>query len=641
MSKMIRKADAAVTKAEDVLDIADIGLGVAQTVFTIGSHVPIVGGIFAACKDVLADVKAVKGKADDVAEAGRRVVEVLKFTEALPSVLSEMREEQQSDIQAQLEPLKKLLGDFGACLKEFGKKGWYKKAWAMKSHVHTLAKLDKQIKRVLESVKEMYSLARDKNMMQLLLEQRTYPLEHEIRKRVREKEEETGDEEEDVRAALAADPEVVTATAADAGVPEDVFRAEIGEFRAEMGTRFSELTKLLDGYGAMLKGMDKKLDEANMKIDALTGQVGELKMQNAEILGLLHKIDANSHTSADEKRSLKGLVGTLARQPTMVDVVTHVVGGDGAAAAAALAAKPADVRASAGARFAEGAALQAEGKYDEAVVAYRAAVEADPEMSGAWFSLGCAEFLKAGGKSSEVQIEPYERCVALDPTHATAHNNLGNALNNVRKDYDGAEELYRKAIALNPKYAAAHMNLGLLLETVRKDYDGAEELYRKAIALNPKHAEAHSNLALLLKNARKDYDGAEELYRKAIALDATHAEAHYNLGTLLQTVRKDYDGAEELFHKAIALNPTHASAHNNLGNLLKDIRKDYDGAEEHVRKAIALNPKYALAFWTLSEVFECRGDLDGAIREMREAVRCGGDGDGTKEHLAELIAKQK
>ena len=329
-----------------------------------------------------------------------------------------------------------------------------------------------------------------------------------------------------------------------------------------------------------------------------------------QIMAMLQaQIDAKETASADEKRSLKGLVGSLARQPTMVGVVTHVVGGDGAAAAAALAAKPADVRASAGARFAEGAALEAEGKYDEAVVAYRAAVEADPEMSGAWFSLGYAEYRKAGEKMSEASLEAYERCVALDPTHASAHSNLGVALEDVRKDYDGAEELWRKAIALNPTDAKAHYNLGNLLQTVRKDYDGAEELYRKAIALDPANALAHMNLAILLKTVRKDYDGAEELYRKAIALA-----------------------------------PTNATAHSNLGKLLIEVRKDYDGAEEHFRKAIALAPDFPNAHYSLSLILEeQRGDLDGAIREMREFVRCGGipGWSNGEARLAGLIAKQK
>merc|ERR1712196_456267 len=96
-------------------------------------------------------------------------------------------------------------------------------------------------------------------------------------------------------------------------------------------------------------------------------------------------------------------------------------------------------------------------------------------------------------KSTEASYEPYTRCIALDPKHAMAHNNLGLVLQYVRKDYDGAERHYRKAIDLDPTKAAAHNNLGCVVKDVRK-YDDAERHYRTAIELDPKNAMAHNNL---------------------------------------------------------------------------------------------------------------------------------------------------
>merc|ERR1711977_684641 len=120
----------------------------------------------------------------------------------------------------------------------------------------------------------------------------------------------------------------------------------------------------------------------------------------------------------------------------------------------------------------------------------------------------------------------------LDPTDAAAHINLGLVLQDVRKDYEGAEMHYRKAIKLDPSDAAAHNNLGGLLQTVRNNYDGAERHYRKAIKLDPECAAAHSNLGVLLYDVRKDYVGAERHYRKAIKLDPSDAMVHSNLGAL-------------------------------------------------------------------------------------------------------------
>ena len=41
--------------------------------------------------------------------------------------------------------------------------------------------------------------------------------------------------------------------------------------------------------------------------------------------------------------------------------------------------------------------------------------------------------------------------------HANAHLNLGNLLQNERKDIDGAEAAYRAAIHLDPTYVIAHL----------------------------------------------------------------------------------------------------------------------------------------------------------------------------------------
>ena len=52
----------------------------------IGKHVPVLGRIFRLCEDILGDVARLKDKADDVLEAGRRVVDVLRFLENLLQV---------------------------------------------------------------------------------------------------------------------------------------------------------------------------------------------------------------------------------------------------------------------------------------------------------------------------------------------------------------------------------------------------------------------------------------------------------------------------------------------------------------------------------------------------------------------------
>ena len=154
-----------------------------------------------------------------------------------------------------------------------------------------------------------------------------------------------------------------------------------------------------------------------------------------------------------------------------------------AGASAALAEAPVEMRESAAALFAKGMALYQQESWSEAIVALKKCVARDPENSEAWFALGYAYHGQNGGKSCEASFEPYTRCIALDPKNVGAHNNLGNLLKNVRKDYDGAERMFRKAIELDPKYASAHWDLSLILEEQKNDIPGAVKLMEEFVNL--------------------------------------------------------------------------------------------------------------------------------------------------------------
>ena len=135
---------------------------------------------------------------------------------------------------------------------------------------------------------------------------------------------------------------------------------------------------------------------------------------------------------------------------------------------------------SARAAFDKGQAFFKQERWDEALAAYRAAVEKDPEMSDAWYSIGVAEVKKNGGQPCEAAHDPFERCVELDPRNASAHCALGNVLLIVRKDDVRAEEHYRAATRLDRNCAPAQGGLADILHT-RGDLDGAIRAMRDCV----------------------------------------------------------------------------------------------------------------------------------------------------------------
>jgi tetratricopeptide (TPR) repeat protein len=111
--------------------------------------------------------------------------------------------------------------------------------------------------------------------------------------------------------------------------------------------------------------------------------------------------------------------------------------------------------------FQRGLALEETGApVEEAVKAYRKAIEANPNASGALVNLGTISFRM---KRMKEAAEFYDRAMKADPSYPLAHFNLGN-LHDETGSFEVARKHYLEAIRLNPRYADAYFNLALLCE---------------------------------------------------------------------------------------------------------------------------------------------------------------------------------
>lgn len=103
----------------------------------------------------------------------------------------------------------------------------------------------------------------------------------------------------------------------------------------------------------------------------------------------------------------------------------------------------------------EGAQLFKEGRFDEAIVKLKAAVDADPSNVQARSYLGAAY---AASGQHPASVEQFQAAVDLSPQSAVHTFNLGQAFemsgNRVR-----AQAMYEKALSLDPGYARARQQL--------------------------------------------------------------------------------------------------------------------------------------------------------------------------------------
>ncbi len=127
---------------------------------------------------------------------------------------------------------------------------------------------------------------------------------------------------------------------------------------------------------------------------------------------------------------------------------------------------------------------------------YLQVVDIDPNHADAIHLLGMVAFQAGDLERAAATIC---RAIALHPTAASYHSNLGNVLQ-AQDKLDEAAASYRQALALRPDLAETHVNLGNILQQLG-DVDGSLAEFRVALQSNSDMAEAAvaESGALLLK----------------------------------------------------------------------------------------------------------------------------------------------
>jgi Flp pilus assembly protein TadD len=97
-----------------------------------------------------------------------------------------------------------------------------------------------------------------------------------------------------------------------------------------------------------------------------------------------------------------------------------------------------------------------------------------PELAGPWINLG--QVYVALGQEEEARLA-FKQAIEANPYNCTAYNELG-VLSRRYGDFAGAEEQYLTCIQLVPEFKDAYLNLGILYELYLGKLSEALEYYR-------------------------------------------------------------------------------------------------------------------------------------------------------------------
>ena len=176
-----------------------------------------------------------------------------------------------------------------------------------------------------------------------------------------------------------------------------------------------------------------------------------------------------------------------------------------------------------------GRAAEQQGNLDQAMAAYRAALDRDKSRADAYARL------------------------------AILHDKQGK--------FRESAELYRKALALRPGDPDIFCDMGYSLYLQRR-WAEAEMNLRQAIAVNADHRRAHNNLALLLVRDNRLDDALAEFGKAG----SDPVQAHMNLAFAL-TIDQRWESARAEYQRALALDPSSQLAKARLDRVERPARQ--------------------------------------------------------------------
>jgi hypothetical protein len=140
------------------------------------------------------------------------------------------------------------------------------------------------------------------------------------------------------------------------------------------------------------------------------------------------------------------------------------------------AVPPADLKHKAAVWFERGLALEQD-DVTAASMAYRHALECDPDLGDAYINLG--RLAHESGDIGEA-ARLYRLALECSPNDPIAHYDLALALEDLH-DGNAAVGHYERALAIDPEFADAHFNLGRLLERLGRRTQAMQHLltYKK------------------------------------------------------------------------------------------------------------------------------------------------------------------
>ena len=234
---------------------------------------------------------------------------------------------------------------------------------------------------------------------------------------------------------------------------------------------------------------------------------------------------------------------------------------------------------------------------------------------------------------------------------------LAEAQNGDRQE---AVSLLEQLLAMDNTHALAHNDLGVL-SYESGDMQAALAHYKKAADLMPENENLQKNLADFYWVEMKDHQRAMETYVKALKLDPQDVELHLSCGQICLAIGKEAD-ARDFFNTALQVEPWNEDARQLIQRLeqvsgntgshgvgdgyyvqgkAKASAGDLQGAIADLRQVLEKSPGSAEINNELGVLYYEAGEKDNALRCYEKAVQLDPKVPNYQKNLADFFLFEK
>jgi tetratricopeptide (TPR) repeat protein len=265
---------------------------------------------------------------------------------------------------------------------------------------------------------------------------------------------------------------------------------------------------------------------------------------------------------------------------------------------------------------------------EQALTAYRAALELDPEYRGAWYNMGLLAF--KGGRLREA-VDFMRREEKILPTDFL-YVELGKIYARLGEP-DSARSAYERAIGLNPSNASAHMWLGQLMEEIG-DLDAALDHSLTGARIKPGDREYEYLIGSLYLRKGDNEKAIEFLAPVADALPH-HQGAQYNLGQALLRLGREEEARPHLARAdsaqqrqqtvneaqaAVEIDPDNRDKWVQLSDALWNIGRQAEAIDAY-QVAISIDPLNFAMQTNLANLLVQNGQVEAGISRYQSILR--------------------